>query len=204
MTAPVRLSDKTDESAIVERAVLISFRTDHEREIREGLPGYSIRRVNPDDFLQHTFQLQSEEELVILDCQSVDMEILDAVGWLQSASPCPLLIFTETGSADTAQSALRMGASACVVDGCLSHRILPIAAVAMERFRQTHAIQTELSKTRAILAARKVIDRAKGVLMSGKGMSEAEAYDFLRKTAMKQSKKVHEVAEHVLSLSELL
>ena len=204
MTAPVKLTDMAEVAAVEERAVLISFVTGQEATIRDGLPGYVIRSADPASLLDQTFRLNQDHELVILDCETVEPELLEAVEWLQSVSPCPLLIFTASGTAETAQSALRAGASACVIDGCLSHRILPIAAVAMERFRQTHAIQTELSKARASLAARKIIDRAKGILMSGRGMSEAEAYEFLRKTAMKQSKKMHEVAEHVLSLSEIL
>ena len=74
--------------------------------------------------------------------------------------------------------------------------------MALERFRQSDEIRRELHKTQATLESRKTVERAKGVLMDQRGLSESEAYELMRKTAMKQARPLREVAESILSVSE--
>ncbi|MEM9726877.1 MAG: ANTAR domain-containing protein, partial [Pseudomonadota bacterium] len=96
------------------------------------------------------------------------------------------------------------GVSAYVVDGLKKERIKPVLDAAIARFNKFNRMRTELDATKAALAERKMVDRAKGLLMSAKGLDEAEAYALLRKTAMDQGKKIGEVAASLVTAAELL
>ena len=94
--------------------------------------------------------------------------------------------------------------SAYVVDGLQAERLKPIMDAAIARFQIVRQMRTELAETRRALEERKVIDRAKGVLMKARGVGEEEAYALLRKTAMDQGRKVADVAEALVTASDLL
>lgn len=94
--------------------------------------------------------------------------------------------------------------SAYVVDGLQAERIKPVIDTAIARFQVLRQMRTELAETRRALEERKVIDRAKGLLMKAKGVSEEEAYARLRKTAMNQNRRVADVAEALVTASGLL
>jgi response regulator NasT len=94
--------------------------------------------------------------------------------------------------------------SACIVAGLAPERIRPILDVAMARFQHEQALRRELADARSELQERKVIDRAKGLLMQRQSLSEQEAYEKLRKTAMDRGLKIGDVAQRILDVAELL
>jgi response regulator NasT len=94
--------------------------------------------------------------------------------------------------------------SAYVVDGVAPERIQPVVDVAIARFREFQALRRELEQTKTKLAERKLIDRAKGILMDRRGMREDEAYAALRKLAMDKNKRIADIAEAVIASVELL
>ena len=100
--------------------------------------------------------------------------------------------------------AIDAGVSAYVVDGLQKDRIKPILDAAIARFQVFTRMRKELETTKAALAERKVIDRAKGLLMKAKGLGEDEAYALLRKTAMDQGRKVADVAQSLVTTADLL
>ena len=102
------------------------------------------------------------------------------------------------------KAAVEAGVSAYVVDGLQAERIKPVIDTAIARFQVLRQMRTELAETRRALEERKVIDRAKGLLMKAKGISEDEAYALLRNTAMNQNRRVAEVAEALVTASGLL
>ena len=104
----------------------------------------------------------------------------------------------------TARAAIRLGITSFVVDAFEAARMPTLIDVTLERFEQAQSLRNELVKSQEELAARKVIDRAKGLLMDRKNMSEEEAYRALRELAMRQAKPIREVAETLLTYSELL
>ncbi len=103
-----------------------------------------------------------------------------------------------------AESAIDAGVSAYIVDGLKKERIKPILDLCISRFNAFAKLQDELDRTRSALEDRKVIDRAKGILMKVKGLTEDEAYVLLRSTAMREKKKISEIAQSIITASEML
>ena len=185
-------------------ALIVTDQSERLEVFRQAMPGYSISSVPLQAFLEPGFSVANRDMLVILECRAIGPSLLKKIEQLQHSSPCAVLVFADSGNGDAAQNALRAGASACVIDGFAPHRVEPLSAIARERFRQSQEARDEISRTKADLEARKLIERAKGLLMQSRGLSEQEAYALLRKTAMKQSRTIREVAESVLSLSDFL
>jgi response regulator NasT len=100
--------------------------------------------------------------------------------------------------------AINAGVSAYVVDGLNPARVKPVLDVAVARFNQFQALNDELGRAKASLAERKIIERAKGILMQQKKLSEEEAYRALRRAAMEQNRRIAEVAEYLVSAARLL
>jgi response regulator NasT len=113
-------------------------------------------------------------------------------------------MFTQDDDGATIARATRAGVSAYVVDGINRKRVRPILDAAIERFQQFRGLTEELQETRAQLEARKVVDKAKGILMKQRGMTEDEAYKALRSLAMSSNKRLVDVAESVIAAANLL
>jgi response regulator NasT len=116
----------------------------------------------------------------------------------------PLVVFTSDGSADSIDAAMAAGVAAYVVDGLEPERVKAVLGVAVSRFRQQEKLLDELSDARARLAERKVIDRAKGILMARYHLGEDEAYQRMRSMAMNKKLKMADLAQRVLDVDELL
>ena len=115
-----------------------------------------------------------------------------------------MVVFTEDGSRLPMQRALRAGVSAYVVAGLHTDRLAPVLQVAIARFEQDSALRAQLDKANQQLASRKVVERAKGVLMQQAGIDEDEAYRRLRRLAMDRGKRLPEIAQGVIDAHEML
>ena len=113
-------------------------------------------------------------------------------------------MFVDQSDDGLSAAAIEAGVSAYVVDGLQPGRLKPILDAAIARFKMFERMRKELAATKQALEERKVIDRAKGMLMKAKGLSENEAYDILRKTAMGQNKRVADVADALVTAAGLL
>jgi response regulator NasT len=116
----------------------------------------------------------------------------------------PIAMFVEKSDKATIEAAIDAGVSAYIVDGLKKERVKPILEMTVSRFRAFDRLRTELEETKSALADRKVIEKAKGILMKSRGLDEAAAYALLRKTAMGQGKRLADVAEGLVSTFELL
>lgn len=143
-------------------------------------------------------------DVILIDLESPDRDTLEYLSTLNRESPKPIVMFAESDDSTIIQAAIKAGVSAYVVDGLSHQRLQPIMKVAIARFREYQAMRAELDKTRNQLAERKVIERAKGILMQQKGMDEANAYHALRKMAMDRNLRLVEVAESVITVTQLL
>lgn len=113
-------------------------------------------------------------------------------------------MFVDDTDRDSIRSAMQAGVAAYVVKGSSPDRVRPVLEVAIERFQQHEALKAELRDVKSTLEQRKVVERAKGILMEKRGMSESAAYAALRDMAMTRSMKIHAVAEQVLAMAEWL
>ena len=116
----------------------------------------------------------------------------------------PIAMFVDRSDQAAIEAAVEAGVSAYVVDGLKRERVKPILDMAISRFNAFSRTARELQEARSELENRKLIDRAKGILMSTRGPSEADAYALLRNTAMNQNRKISEIAESLITASGLL
>ena len=143
-------------------------------------------------------------DMVLLVRETIDEIYLESLTKVLEPSPLPILVFVQSDPQRTARAAIRLGITSFVVDEFEAARIPTLIDVTLERFKQSQSLREELVKSQEELAARKIIDRAKGLLMDRKQMTEQEAYKALRELAMRQAKPIREVAETLLTYSEVL
>lgn len=143
-------------------------------------------------------------DVVLIDLEDPSRDVLEELALASSPLERPVAIFVDRSDDALTKAAIEAGVSAYVVDGLKKERIKPILDAAITRFSMFSRIRKELDATKAALAERKMIDRAKGLLMRARGLGEEEAYALLRKTAMDQGKKIAEVASALITAAELL
>ena len=146
----------------------------------------------------------AQTDLVVVHTDSPSHFFLNQLYTANQSNPKPIIIFTNEREPSFIQSAIEAGVSSYVVDGLDEYRIGSIINVACSRFKKEQALRSELSKTRSQLEERKVIEKAKGILMQRRKLSEDEAYKTLRKLAMDKNQRLVDVANNVLSVSALL
>jgi len=136
-----------------------------------------------------------EPDVIVIDLDNPNRDMLENLFQLTRSVQRPIAMFVDRSDRASMEAAVDAGVSAYVVDGLRPDRIKPILDMAVSRFNAYTRMLNELDKAKGELAARKHIDRAKGILMKAKGIQEDEAYAILRKTAMNQNRKIAEVAE---------
>lgn len=143
-------------------------------------------------------------DVIVIDVDSPDRDALEDLCCIARDAPHPVVMFTHDDDAEKMRTAIRAGVSAYVVGGVSGERVRPIVEVAVMRFEQHQALRAELQQAKASLAERKVIERAKGILMRQRRCSEDEAYRALRRSAMERNRRLVEVAQSVIDAAELL
>ena len=143
-------------------------------------------------------------DVIIIDRDSPDRDTLEHVCMITRDDPRPIVMFTQDQDRTLMRAALEAGVSAYVVDGLSVERVRPIVEVALARFEQWQALRRELDQAQTNLAERKLIERAKGIVMKQRGCTEDEAYAMLRKLAMSRNQRLAQVAESVITMAELL
>jgi two-component system, response regulator / RNA-binding antiterminator len=143
-------------------------------------------------------------DVILIDIDSPNRDTLESLRSVQTREPRPMVMFTQDDNGATIRRAVEIGVTAYVVDGLEQRRIRPVIEVAMAQFAKYQSIEKELERTRSILKDRKIIERAKGILMDQQGVSEADAFQSMRKLAMRKNKRLVDIAEGVISAVELL
>lgn len=143
-------------------------------------------------------------DLVLIDIANPSRDVLEELSLASSAMERPVAMFVDRSDKGLTRAAIEAGVSAYVVDGLRAERITPILDAAIARFHMFQRMRAELAATRAALEERKIVDRAKGIVMKAKGITEDEAYALLRRTAMDQKKKLAEIAQAIITAAELL
>jgi len=145
-----------------------------------------------------------QPDVIIIGTDSPDRDTLEHLCVMSRDEPRPVVMFTHDGDSEKIRAATQAGVSAYVVDGMTARRIGPIIDAAVARFAQFHALKRELNEIEEKLADRKVIERAKGILMKSRNLSEEDAYRALRKQAMQNNARLAEVARQVVAVAGLM
>ena len=176
------------------------------RQLRIGLleNGYNVVAVLPTDTFLRERIAQLQPDMIIVDAESAARDALEHVVIATRDERRPIVLFTNDGDTSHVQDAVAAGVSAYIVAGLAPDRIRPILEVAMARFRHEQGLRRELADARSELQDRKLVDKAKGLLMQRQGLSEQDAYNKLRKAAMDRGLKLADVAQRILDAADLL
>jgi two-component system, response regulator / RNA-binding antiterminator len=176
------------------------------RQLRIGLleNGYNLVAVLPaDNFLEQRLA-QLQPDMIIVDAESDARDALEHVVVATRDQRRPIVMFTNDNDTTHMKDAVAAGVSAYIVAGLAPERIRPILDVAMARFEHEQGLRKQLASAQGELQERKLIDRAKGLLMQRQNLSEQAAYDKLRKTAMDKGLRLADVAQRMLDVADLL
>ncbi|MGB0694977.1 MAG: ANTAR domain-containing response regulator [Rhodospirillaceae bacterium] len=144
-----------------------------------------------------------EPDVIIIDLENPDRDTLEQMFQVTRAIARPIAMFVDQSDRDAIGKAMEAGVSAYVVDGLRKERVHPIMETAISRFRAFDKLRRERDEAVNALAERKVVDRAKGILMRTKGLSEDEAYNALRRNAMRTNRRIVEIAQSVITAFEM-
>ena len=145
-----------------------------------------------------------DPDIILIGLENPSRDVLEQMFQVSRAVRRPIAMFVDQSDAASIQASVDAGVSAYIVDGLKKERIKPILDLCVSRFNAFAKLQDELDRTKNALEERKVIDRAKGILMKLKGLTEEEAYVLMRSTAMREKKKIGEIAQSILTASEML
>ena len=145
-----------------------------------------------------------DPDVVLIDLENPNRDVLEQMFQVSREVKRPIAMFVDQSESSMIAASVDAGVSAYVVDGLRKERVKPILDMTVSRFNAFSKLQDELHEARSALAERKTIDRAKGILMKQRGISEEAAYAMLRKAAMNQNRKIAEIAASVVSAAELL
>ena len=143
-------------------------------------------------------------DVIVIDIENPNRDMLESLFLLSRSVKRPVAMFVDRSDADSIQAAVEAGVSAYVVDGLRKERIKPILDMAISRFKAFSRMARELEEAKSQLENRKIIDRAKAILMKSRGLDEEAAYGLLRRTAMDQNRKIVEIAQSLVLAAGLL
>lgn len=176
------------------------------RALRIGLleSGFNLIATLPADVFLADRINQLQPDLIIVDAESEARDALEHVVFATRDERRPIVLFTDDNDTTHVRDAVAVGVSAYIVDGLSSTRIRPILDVAMARFEYEERLRDERDDARNALHERRVVDRAKALLMERQGLSEKEAFTKLRKLAMDKGLKLTDVAQRTLDMADIL
>ncbi len=137
-------------------------------------------------------------DVIFIDLENPSRDVLEQMFQVSRAVPRPIAMFVDQSDTDSIERAVDAGVAAYIVDGLRKERVKPILDTTISRFNAFKRLRDQLEVARQALDERKVIDRAKGLLMRERGWAEAEAYDWLRRRAMNENRRLAEVAQSII------
>lgn len=168
------------------------------------LAGHQVAAVLPNalDLIAQVERVRPD--IILIETDSPSRDTLEHLSAMDRDSPRPVVMFAQDSDSQAIRKAVQAGVSAYVVDGIDAARIKPVIEVAVAQFENHIALRRELEESNRKLSERKLVDRAKGVLMKARSLSEEEAYHALRKLAMERGKTVASIAQDVIDMANLL
>lgn len=168
--------------------------------LKDGLrdAGYAnfVHIDNVNNLLKKVYAI--DPDVILIDLENPSRDTLEQMFQVSREVRRPIAVFVDQSDKAMTSAAIDAGVSAYIVDGLKRERVEQIVDLTISRFNAFHRLQQELAEAKTALSDRKVIDRAKGILMRDRGMSEEEAYAALRKTAMNEKKRIADIAESLV------
>lgn len=174
--------------------------------IEDGLSGAGEVRVTVLDETSELMRriVEIDPDVIFIDLENPNRDVLEHMFEVSRAIKRPIAMFVEHSDQASIEAAIEAGVSAYVVDGLKKERVRSILETAMIRFKAFERLKRELEDAKSQLADRKVIERAKVILMKTRNLTEPDAYALLRKTAMNQNRRIADIAESLILAAGLL
>lgn len=186
--------------------VLVIDGFDEDRLLEKQLRthGFEVATLQPQCLDLVTVVKSLQPDVMVLNLYTPDQAILDMILDINQNQSMPVVMFAEDQQTETINKVIQAGVSAYIVDGFEPKRIKSIVDIAIARFQQQQALKDELQKTKNQLEDRKLVDRAKAILIKSQGYNEDQAYHALRKLAMDRKLSLGEMAKNVIAMADLL
>lgn len=188
------------------RVLIIDESRTRAAELCAGLAmaGHQVAAVLPSS-QDLTAQIEAiKPDIILIETDSPSRDTLENLAVMDREMPRPVIIFSQEGDQQTIRAAVKAGVSAYVVDGLDSARLHSVIDVAVVHFEEQQALKQELASATRKLSERKVVEKAKGILMKTRGLDEEGAYAALRKLAMERAKPMASVAQDLIDMARLL
>jgi response regulator NasT len=169
-----------------------------------ALAGYQVAAILADSENLSAEVEKLQPDVILIDTESPSRDTLEHLAVVHQNMPRPIVMFTLEDGQDAIRDAVKAGVSAYIVDGLDPKRIKPIVDVARVRFEGSQALRRELEEVSRKLSDRKLVDKAKGVLMKARGLDEDAAYHAMRKLAMERGQSMAKVARDVIDMAKVL
>jgi response regulator NasT len=188
------------------RVLVVDESRERARVLRDGLrlAGYEVTAslTSPIALLKTIDELKPD--VIVIDTESPSRDVLEHLVVMSQHTPRPVVMFASDGAPEKIREAVRAGVSAYVVDGLDPLRVKTIIDVAVARFEDFQNLREQLAQANLKLSERKLVERAKGILMKSRGLDEEAAYALLRKFAMDRKLRMSEVARQLIDAADLL
>ena len=188
------------------RVLVVDESRERARVLRDGLrlAGYEVTAslTSPIALLKTIDELKPD--VIVIDTESPSRDVLEHLVVMSQHTPRPVVMFASDGAPEKIREAVRAGVSAYVVDGLDPLRVKTIIDVAVARFEDFQNLREQLAQANLKLSERKLVERAKGILMKSRGLDEEAAYVLLRKFAMDRKLRMSEVAQQLIDAADLL
>jgi response regulator NasT len=148
--------------------------------------------------------VDADPDVICIDLENPNRDVLEQMFQVSRVVRRPVAMFVDRSDSDMIQAAVESGVGAYVVDGLRKERVKAVVDMAVSRFRAFNDLRDELERAKQALDERKVVERAKGILMKERGLTEDDAYTLLRKAAMSDNKRVVDIAQAVVTAAGLL
>jgi response regulator NasT len=148
--------------------------------------------------------LEIDPDVLFIDLENPNRDLLEQMFQVSRSVLRPIAMFVDRSDTDMIEAAVEAGVGAYVVDGLKKQRVKAILDMAVSRFKAVSKLREELDRAKAALDERKVVERAKGILMKERSLSEEAAYALLRRAAMNENRRLTEVAQSVVTAARLL
>lgn len=195
-----------DRTADAPRVLVFNDIADHADILREGIEraGYHVV-ASLSSPLELTERIEAlKPDVIIINTDSPSRDVLEHLCVVSREQPRPIVVFTSEDDTAVIRQAIRSGVSAYVVDGLAAERVRPIVEAARARFDELQRLKTELADVSLKLSERKLVERAKGILMQRRGLTEEAAFQALRTLAMSRNQRLGEVAQQLIEMADLL
>ena len=146
----------------------------------------------------------ADPDVILIDLENPNRDVLEQMFQVSRVVKRPIAMFVDSSDTASIQASVDAGVASYIVDGLKKERIKSILDLTISRFNAFAKLQAELDRAKTALEDRKIIDRAKGILMKAKNLSEEQAYALMRKTAMNENKKISDIAQSVVTAADLL